>query len=157
MQRAKRYSIIVGVVVLVLLIMGIVLAAIFNAWLDILYISLIIVATFTLVVLAFQIYTVFLLIRTITTVRDELKPLLASLQETLGIVRETAKTAGHSATTIGSTAQLTNEFALGPSVRAVSVVVAGRQMLRVFLGKGHAASRAEQRRKQQMEAITGGE
>ena len=77
MQNAKRYSIIVGVVVLVLLIIGIVLAAIFNVWLDILYISLIIVATFTLLVLAFQIYTVFLLIRTITTVRDELKPLLA--------------------------------------------------------------------------------
>jgi hypothetical protein len=157
MQNAKRYSIIVGVVVLVLLIIGIVLAAIFNAWLDILYISLIIVATFTLVVHAFQIYTVLLLIRTITTVRDELKPLLASVQETLGIVRETAKTAGHSATTIGSTAQLTSELALGPSVRAASAVVAGRQMLGVFLGKGHAASRAEQRRKQQMEAITGGE
>lgn len=157
MQRAKWYSIIVGVVVLVLLIIGIVLAAIFNAWLDILYISLIIVATFTLVVLAFQIYTVLLLIRTITTVRDELKPLLASVQETLGIVRETAQTAGHSATTIDSTAQLTSELAIGPSIRAASAVVAGRQMLQVFLGKGHAANRAEQRRKQQMEAITGGE
>jgi len=47
---------------------------------------------------------------------------------------------------------LTKEFALGPSVRAVSALVAGQQMVRVFMGKGRTRSRMEERRRQQMEA-----
>ena len=78
------------------------------------------------------------------------------MQETLGIVKDTAKTAGHTVSTIGNTTQFASEFAVGPSVRAVAVVMAVQQMFRVFLGKGHVASRAEQRRRQQMEAGAGG-
>ncbi len=97
MQKAKRYLLIAGIVVAVLLIVGIIFAAIYNAWLVILYISLIIVAAITLVVAALQIYTIVMLIRTISTVRDELKPLLASVQETVGVVQATARSAGQTA------------------------------------------------------------
>ncbi len=71
----------------------------------------------------------------------------------MGIVKDTAKTAEHTAQTIGSTAQLTSEFALGPSVRVAAAVVAGQQILRVMTGRGHVRSRTEERRRQQMEAI----
>jgi len=82
-----------------------------------------------------------------------MKPLIASVQETVGIVKDTAKTAEHTAQTIGSTAQLTSEFALGPSVRVAAAVVAGQQILRVMTGRGRVRSRTEERRRQQMEAI----
>jgi len=98
-----------------------------------------------------------MLVRTITTVRNEMKPLLVSVQETVGIVKDTVQTAGHTASTIISTARLTSEIAIAPGVRAVAAIVATQQMIRVFFGKGHVAKRAEQRRKQQMEALARGE
>ncbi len=157
MKGARRIALIIGIVVLVLLVAGFIVAGIFGLLLDVLYIFLIILAALTLVSTASLVYAVLMLIRTISTVRDEMKPLLASVQDTVGVVQETAKTAGHTVSTIGSTAQLTKEFALGPSVRAVAAVVAGQQVLRVFIGKGHVRSRLDQRRKQQMEAGAGGE
>jgi len=164
MKGARRIALIIGIVVLVLLVAGFIVAGIFGLLLDVLYIFLIILAAFTLVSTASLVYAVLMLIRTISTVRDEVKPLLASVQDTVGVVKdtagvvqETAKTAGHTVSTIGSTAQLTKEFALGPSVRAVAAVVAGQQVLRVFIGKGHVRSRLDRRRKQQMEAGAGGE
>src|SRR5260370_28823687 len=111
MQKAKRYLLIAGIVVAVLLIVGIIFAAIYNAWLVILYISLIIVAAFTLVVAALQIYTIIMLIRTISTVRDELKPLLASVQETVGVVHATTRSAGPTAATLATAARFTSRFA----------------------------------------------
>ena len=157
MQKAKRYLLIAGIVVAVLLIVGIIFAAIYNAWLVILYISLIIVAAFTLVVAALQIYMIVMLIRTISTVRDELKPLLASVQETVGVVQATARSAGQTAATIGTAARFTSDFAIEPTVRAASLLLAAQHMIRVFLGRGHAGSRFDQRRRQQMDAIYGGE
>jgi hypothetical protein len=153
MQKAKRYAIIVGIVVGILLIAGIVLAAIFDAWLTILYIALIILAAFTLIAVAFQIYAVLMLVRSIATVRDEMKPLIASVQQTVGIVKDTAKTAGQTATTIGSTAKLTQEFAVRPTIRVVAGLVALRQVISVFTGGRRAESQRERRRIQQMEAI----
>ena len=155
MKGATRYAIIAGVI-LVLLIVGIVVAAIFGVLLDVLYIFLMLLAALMLAATLLQVYSVVLLIQTITTVRNEMKPLLASVQETVGIVKDTAKTAGHTVSTIGTTTQFASEFAVGPSVRAVAAVVAAQQLFRVFLGKGHVASRAEQRRRQQMEAGAGG-
>ena len=152
MQKAKRYLILAGIVVLILLLIGIGFAAYFNAWLDILYVSLIVVAAFTLFVAALQIYTIIMLIRTISTVRDELKPLLVSVQETIGVVKDTARSAGQTATAIGTTARFTNDFAIVPTVRTVSLLIAVQQVLRIFLGRGHAGSRADQRRRRQMEA-----
>jgi hypothetical protein len=155
MKGATRYAIIAGVILL-LLIIGIIVAAIFGVLLDVLYIFLMLLAALMVVATLMQVYSVVLLIQTITTVRNELKPLLASVQETVGIVKDTAKTAGHTVTTIGNTTQFASEFAVVPSVRAVAAIVAAQQMVRVFLGKGQVASRAEKRRRQQMEAGAGG-
>jgi len=156
MKGALRAGIIAAVVVVLLAAALIVLAAIFNFLVDLLYIVLIVLAAFSLISTGFLIYTMLLLMQSVTTVRNELKPLIASMQETVGIVKDTAKTAGHTASTIGSTAQLTREFALAPSVRVAAAVVAGQQMLRVFTGKGRVKSRSEERRRQQMEAIAAG-
>lgn len=153
MQKAKRYAMIIGIVVGVLLIIGIVLAAIFDAWLNILYICLIVLAAFTLVAVAFQIYSVLMLIQAISTVRNEMKPLISTVQETVDIVKDTAKTAGHTASTIGETAQMTQAFAIKPTVRVVAGLIAARQVLRVFTGGRRADNRREKRRLQQREAI----
>jgi hypothetical protein len=156
MKGATRYAIIAAVV-LVLLIIGIIVAAIFGVLLDVLYIFLMLLAALMLVATLLQVYSVLVLIQTITSVRNESRPLLASMQETVGIVKDTAKTAAHTVSTIGNTTQFASEFAVGPSVRAAAAIVAAQQMFRVFLGKGHAAGRAEQRRRQQMEAGAGGD
>ncbi|TMC86802.1 MAG: hypothetical protein E6J10_06420, partial [Chloroflexi bacterium] len=95
MKGALRAGIIATGVVLLLAIALIVLAAIFHFLLDLLYITLIILAAFSLISTGFLIYTMLLLIRSITTVRNEMNPLLASVQETVGIVKDTAKTAEH--------------------------------------------------------------
>jgi hypothetical protein len=153
MQSAKRYAIIVGVVVGLILVVGIILAAIYGKLLELLYITLIILALLMIAAVLFQLYSVIKMIRTITTVRDEMKPLLNSVQETVGIVKDTAKTAGHTVSTISTATKFTSDHALGPSVRTVATVLAGQEVLRVFLGKGHARNRAEQRRKEQMEAM----
>src|SRR6266849_10435842 len=112
MQGARRFLLIAGIVILVLLVVGIVFAAIFDAWLDILYVSLIVVAAFTLIVTALQVYAVWMLIRTISTVRNEMQPLLVSVQETVSVVKETAKTAGQTVSVIGGATRLTSEVAL---------------------------------------------
>jgi hypothetical protein len=153
MQSVKKYAIIVGIVLAVVIIGGITLAAIFGALLELLYTVLAILALLLVGATLFQIYSILMLVRTIMTVRDEMKPLLASVQETVGIVKDTARTAGHTAATIGHAASFTSDIAVAPGIRAVASVVAGQEMLRVFLGKGHVRSRAEERRKQQLEAI----
>ncbi|MDQ2907511.1 MAG: hypothetical protein ABI456_21395 [Ktedonobacteraceae bacterium] len=157
MQGAKRWLIIIGIVVVVLLVIGIFFAAINNAWLDILYVALMVLAAFTLVATALLIVATLTLIRTITMVRDEVKPLLASVQETVGVVKDTARTAGQTVTTIGSTAQLTRDFAIAPGVQTAALLVAGQRVLSVFLGKGRVRKRSEERRQQQLEAIYEGE
>jgi hypothetical protein len=100
-----------------------------------------------------QVYSIIILIRTITTVREEMKPLLASVQDTVGIFKDTAKTASHTVSTIGSTTQLASEFGIGPGVRAAAAVVAGQHMLGVFLGRGKTGKRADKRRKEQADAL----
>lgn len=164
MKRAKNYLIIAGVIVLALLVAGFILAGIFGLLLDVLYIALILLAAFSLISTAALIYALLTLINTIITVRNEMKPLMESVQETvndvkgsveetLGVVKDTAKSAGHAASTIGSAAKLTTEFGIAPGVRAAALVVAGRQMVRVFTGKGHTRNRYDERRKQQMELL----
>lgn len=153
MQKAKRFAIIIGAVVGVLLIVGLVLAAIFHVLLAVLYVFLIILALLMVAATAFQIYSIVALIRTIQTVRDEMKPLVASVQETVGLVQDTARTAGQTVSTIGKTTKLTSEFALGPAIHAAAVVVAGQGMIRTFVGKGRVRTRAEERRQQQLDAM----
>jgi hypothetical protein len=96
-----------------------------------------------------------------------MKPLISSVQATVGVaketaevVKETAQYAGHAAGTVASTAQLTRDYAIAPTVRATALVLAGREMTRVFLGRGHTQNRAEARRRRQaeiLEAAGGGE
>jgi hypothetical protein len=161
MQRAKRYIIIIGISVLVLLVAGLVLAGIFDKLADVLYIFLIILATLSIVSTAALIYLLSTLIRTILVVRDEMKPLVGtvqdtvnavkgSMEETLDEVKATAKSAGDTASAIRSTANLAS-FSVAPAVRVASVVVASRQVVRVFMGKGRSRDRYEKRRKEQME------
>lgn len=171
MQKVKRFSIIAGIVVLVLLIIGITLAVIFDALLATLYVTLIILAAITLIVLILQVYGVFVIIRTVKAVRTELQPLITSVQETAGIaketvgmaketmgtVKETAKVAGQTVGVIGTTTRFTSEIALNPSLRAAALVVGVRQMLGLLLGRGLAGKRADQRRKEQMSAAIRGE
>ena len=157
MQSAKRYLIIIGIVLAVVIIGGLIISAIFHVLLGVLYVFLIILAALLIAAMLFQIYSILMLVSTIKTVRNELKPLLTSVQETVCIVKDTVQTAGHTASTIGSAARLTSEIAVAPGVRVVAAVVASQQMLRVFFGKGHVAQRAELRRKEQMEALARGE
>ena len=161
MQRAKRYIIIIGIIVLVILVAGLVLASIFDKLTDVLFIFLIILATLSIISTAALIYLLATLVRTITVVRDEMKPLLGtvqetvntvkgSMEETLDEVKATAKSAGNTVSTIRSTANLAS-FGVAPAVRAASVVVASGQVARVFMGKGRSRHRYEERRKEQME------
>ena len=148
------------VAVLAIVILGIIGVGVTTGhMLDVVYVSLIIVALLTLVVTVLQIIAIVRLIGTITTVRDEMKPLLASVQETVGVVKETAKNANQTVATIGTAARFTNNFAIQPSVHVVALLMAAQQVIRVFMGKGHVRSRADQRRKQQTEAeaAVGGE
>ena len=164
MQKARRYAIIVAGVLLLLLVAGLILAGIFGVLLDVLYIALILLAFFALVSTAFLIYTLLMLIQTIMTVRNEMKPLIASVQqtvgsvstsveETVGVVKDTAKSASQTASAISGTARLTTEFLLAPSIRATAILVGGQRMLSVFFGKGRTRHRYEERRKKQMELI----
>lgn len=156
MKSALRYVKIVGIVLVILLIAGLIIAGIFGQLLNVLYITLILLAFFSLLSTALLIYAIVKLIQTILVVRDEMKPLFDSVQETVGVaketaeaVKETAQHAGKAAGTLASTARLTRDYAVTPPVRAAALVLAGRQMLKVFLGQGHTRSRAEERKRRQ--------
>jgi methyl-accepting chemotaxis protein len=165
MKKARNYLLIVSVVVLVLLIAGFILAGIFGLLLNMLYIALIVLAAFSLISTAMLIYLLLTLISTVTTVRNELKPLVesvnqtvssvkGSMEETLATVKDTAKSASHTASTISTTARLA-EQSVGPTVRVAALVMAGQQAARVFVGRGKTRKRYEERRKQQLEMLDG--
>ena len=160
MQRALRYVKIVGIVLVILLAAGLIFAGIKGQLLNVLYITLILLAFFSLFATGLLIYAVMTLIKTILLVRDEMKPLLNSVMETVGVaketaevVKETAQHAGQTAGTIATTARLTRDYAVAPTVRAASLVLAGREMSKVFLGKGRARTRHEERRQRQEELL----
>ena len=164
MRKTTRNVVLITSVVLALLITGFVLARIFNVLLEVFYIALIVLASLLLISTAMLIYALLLAMQTFATVTDEVNPMIKSLQhtaemvsesveETAGTVKDTAKSVGQTATSISSTARLTNEYAFSPSVRAVALLVGGQRMLRVFLGKGRARHRYEERRQQQMKLL----
>jgi hypothetical protein len=74
-------------------------------------------------------------------------------KETAEAVKETAQHAGKTVGTVAGTARLTRDYAIAPAVRATALMLAGRQMVRVFTGKGHVRSRAEERRRRQAELL----
>ena len=156
MQRALRITKIVGIVLFILLVAALFVAYWFGQLLNVLYTTLIFLAFFSLLATALLIYAIVMLIQTIFLVRDEMKPLLNSMIDTVGlaketaeVVKETAQHAGQTAGTLASTARLTKEYAVAPTVRAAALVLAGREMTRVFLGKGRTRTRAEERKRKQ--------
>lgn len=170
MKKARNYLLIVSISVLVLLVVGLILAGIFGALIDVLYIALIVLAAFSLISTAVLIYLLLSVLSTVITVRNEMKPLVeavnqtvtdvkGSVQETLESVKDTAKSAGQTATTIGATARLTSQ-AVSPTVRVAALVMASREVVRIFFGKGRTRRRYEERRQEQIEmmnAAAGGE
>jgi hypothetical protein len=153
MGAVKRFALIVFAVLGVLLIGGLVVAFIFHVLSDVLYVILIILALLMIASVIFTIYSVVQLIRTFRTVQNEVKPLLASVQETVGIVKTSAQTAGQTVSTIGETAKLTSAWAVAPAISSAAALIATGGVMRTFFGKGRVRTRAEQRRKEQMEAV----
>lgn len=156
MKGALRYAILVAIVLLLIVVAGLVLGGIFGQYLNILYIALIVVAFFSVLSTALLIYAVIKLIQIILLVREEIRPLLMSMQETVGVAKETAEAvkdtaqhAGKAAGTLVGATRLTKEYAVSPPVQAAALVLAGRQMVKVFFGKGHVRTRAEERRRRQ--------
>jgi hypothetical protein len=160
MKRVLQFAKIVGIILLILLVVGLVVAGIFGQLLNVLYIALIFLAFFSLLSTAFLIYATVMLIQTIQVVRDEMRPLMLSVQETVGVaketveaVKETAHHAGQTAGTLASTARLTRDYAVAPTVRAAALMLAGRDMVRVFAGKGRARTRVEDRQRRQEQLL----
>lgn len=163
-EKTTRYVILISSVILAFMIAGFVVARIFGVLLPVFYVSIIVLASLLIISTVLLIYALLTALRTFATVTDEINPLLISLQhsvemvtqsveETTEVVKDTTKSAAQTATTISSTARLATQYAVGPSVRAVGFLVGGQQMLRVFLGKGRARRRYEERRQQQLELI----
>ncbi len=160
MKRALRVILIVGIVLGILGVAGLIVAGVAGQLLDVLYIALILLALFSLFSTTLLVYAIMKLIQMIMLVREEIRPLLNSMQETVGVaketaeaVKETAQHAGKAAGTLASATRLTKAYAVTPPVQAAAMVLAGRQMVKVFFGKGHTRTRAEVRRRRQMENL----
>lgn len=163
-ERTTRYVIIISAVVLALMITGFIFARIYGVLLPVFYVAIIVLASLLIISTVMLIYALLTALRTFATVTDEINPLLTSLQhsvamisqsveETTEVVKDTTKSASQTATTISSTTRMATQYAVGPGVRAVGFLVGGRQMLSVFVGKGRARRRYEERRQQQLELI----
>jgi energy-coupling factor transporter transmembrane protein EcfT len=163
-ERTTRYVILISSVILAFMIAGFVVARIFGVLLPVFYVAIIILASLLIISTVLLIYTLLTALQTLAALRDEVNPMLLSLQhtvemvtesveETTEAVKDTTKSATQTATTVSSTARLATQYAIAPSVRAVGVLVGGQQMLRIFLGKGNARRRYEERRQQQLELI----
>ncbi len=153
MQAAKRFALIAFAVLGIAIIAGLFVAFYFQVLSEVLYVVLIILALLMITATAFMIYSIINMLRTFSTIRNEMRPLLASVQDTVGIVKNSAQTAGRTVSTIGTTARLTADWAIAPVISSVAVVIATGGMLRTFVGKGRIRTRAEQRRKEQAEAV----
>ena len=163
-EKTTRYVILISSVILALMVAGFVVARIFGVLLPVFYVAIIVLASLLIISTVLLIYTLLTALQTLATMADEVNPMLLSLQhtvemvtesveETTEAVKDTTKSATQTATTVSSTARLATQYAVAPSVRAVGVLVGGQQMLRIFLGKGNARRRYEERRQQQLELI----
>lgn len=163
-ERTTNYIIFISILVLALMITGFIVARIFGVLLQVFFIAIIILASLLIISTVLLIYALLTALRTFATVTDEINPLLTSLQhsvdlisqsveETTEVVKDTTKSASQTVSTISSTARMATEYAAGPSLRAVGLLVGGQQMMRVFFGKGRARRRYEDRRQQQLELI----
>lgn len=161
MRRALRVVSLIVAILLILIIVGLVFAGLNGQLLNVLYVVLMILALFSLFSTALLIYAIVKLIQTILLVREEMRPLFASVNETVGVAKETAEAvmetaqhAGRAAGTLAGATRLTREYALAPAVRVVALAMGGRQMVRVLFGKGQTRKRAEERKRRQAEMIS---
>ena len=161
-EKITRYVLLVSFVVLAVIITAFVFARIFGVLLQVFFIAIVVLASLLIITTVLLSYALLTALRTFATVRDELNPLITSLQhsidmisqsveETTEAVKDTTQSASQTATTISSTTRLATQYAVGPSVRAVGFLVGGQQLVRVFLGKGRARRRYEEHRQQQLE------
>ena len=163
-EKTTRYVILIASIVLAVMITGFIVARIFGVLLPVFYVAIIVLASVLIISTVLLIYTLLTALHTLATMRDEINPMLLSLQhtvemvtasvdETTEAVKVTTRSASQTATTISSTIRLATQFMGVPTVRAVGVLVGGQQMVRLFFGKGYARSRYVERRQQQLELL----
>lgn len=138
MNISTRTWIIIGAAaVVVAVLVFAVFATIFGWWGIVVDITLTVAALISAALLGFLTYAVFTLIRTVLKIRDEVMPTLDSLRETSATVRETARAA--------------SVFGVQPTVRTASSVLGASEVASVIFGRGHTATRAEQRQRRRQE------
>lgn len=137
MGKIPRPVLIGGIVAVVLAIAFFVLATVFGWWPVVLDIVLVFAALLSAVLLGALVYAVFKLTNTVVDVKNEVMPVLNSLQTTSNAAREAAKTA--------------TAFGVDPAVRTASMIAGAGQVASVVLGRGHVAKRSEQRQKRRVE------
>lgn len=137
MGKIPRWVPALGAVVAVVAIVFFVLATIFGWWPVVLDIVLVVAALLSAVLLGALVYAVLRLTRTVVDIKNEIMPVLNSLQTTSNAAREAAKTA--------------TAFGVDPAVRTAGMIAGAGQVASVVLGRGHTAKRAEQRQKRRVE------
>lgn len=137
MENIPRWVPYVGVVAVVVGIAFFVGATIFGWWPVVLDIVLVLAALLSGVLLGALVYAVLRLTRTVVDVKNEIMPVLNSLQTTSNAAREAAKTA--------------TAFGVDPAVRTAGMIAGAGQVASVMLGRGQAIKRSEQRQKRRAE------
>ncbi|MGZ3673674.1 MAG: hypothetical protein ACXVCO_05145 [Ktedonobacterales bacterium] len=137
MERVPRPVIFGGILAAVIAVVFFVLATIFGWWPVVLDIVLVGAALLSAVLLGALVYAVLQLTRTVVDVKNEIMPVLNSLQTTSNAAREAAKTA--------------TVFGVDPAVRTAGMIAGAGQVASVVLGRGQAIKRSEQRQKRRVE------
>jgi hypothetical protein len=154
-MRGAR-PILIGVGVAIVIFIGLLVwAGLAGVLLETLYIILIVLAFLMVAATLAQVYSIFRLVNTVNTIRNEMQPLLVSVNDTVTIVKDTARTAGNTVSAIGTATNLTSNFVVGPSIRAAATISALRQVFSTFLGRGIVRTQYERRRQEQREAGAG--
>ena len=120
-EKTTRYVILIASLILTLMIIGFIIARIFGVLLPVFYVAIIVLASLLIISTVLLIYTLLMALRTLATMRDEVNPMLLSLQHTVEMVSEsvdettvavkdTAKSATQTATTVSSTARLATQY-----------------------------------------------
>lgn len=137
MENIPRPVLIGAIVAVLLAIAFFVLATVFGWWPVVLDIVLVGAALLSAVLLGALVYAVLKLTSTVVDIKNEVMPVLNSLQTTTNAAREAAKTA--------------TAFGVDPAVRTAGMIAGAGQVASVVLGRGQALKRSEQRQKRRME------
>ncbi len=137
MENIPRPVLIGAIVAVVLAIAFFVVATVFGWWPVVLDIVLVGAALLSGVLLGALVYAVLKLTSTVVDIKNEVMPVLNSLQTTTNAAREAAKTA--------------TAFGVDPAVRTAGMIAGAGQVASVVLGRGQVLKRSEQRQKRRME------